>query len=84
MKKIVILSDSSRYLEYLYKLAPDSYMTDFSIITHNMGDVIASNSSFLTLFWGINMPQLEKSKDLKTVIPVFTTNSAKMPLKTCP
>ena len=60
-----LYADSSRYLEYLYKLAPDSYMTDFSIITHNMGDVIASNSSFLTLFWGINMPQLEKSKDFE-------------------
>ena len=26
----------------------------------------------------------QKVKILKTVIPVFTTNSAKMPLKTCP
>ena len=26
----------------------------------------------------------KKVKILKTVIPVFTTNSAKMPLKTCP
>ena len=54
-----------KYIEYLYKLAPDSYMTDFSILTHEMGEVIASNSSFLTLNWGINMPQLEKSKDFE-------------------
>lgn len=62
-----LYADSSRtsYIEYLYKLAPDSYMTDFSIITHNMGNVIASNSSFLTLYWAVNMPQLEKSKDFE-------------------
>lgn len=60
-----LYADSTKYIEYLYKLAPDSYMTDFSILTHNMEDVIASNSSFLTLNWGINMPQLEKSKDFE-------------------
>ena len=60
-----LYADSTKYIEYLYKLSPDSYMTDFSIITHNMGDVIASNSSFITLFWGVNMPQLEKSKDFE-------------------
>lgn len=62
-----LYADSSRtqYIEYLYKLSPDSYMTDFTIITHNMGSVIASNSSFLTLYWGVNMPQLEKSKDFE-------------------
>ena len=58
-----LYADSTKYIEYLYKLAPDSYMTDFSILTHEMGEVIASNSSFLTLNWGINMPQLEKSKE---------------------
>lgn len=60
-----LYADSTKYLEYLYKLSPDSYMTDFSIITHNMESVIASNSSFLTLYWGINMPQIEKSKDFE-------------------
>lgn len=60
-----LYADSTRYIEYLYKLAPDSYEADFTIITHNMGDVIASNSSFLNLFWSINMPQLEKSKDFE-------------------
>ena len=60
-----LYADSAKYIEYRYTLAPDSYMADFSIITRNMGDVIASNSSFLTLFWGVNMPQLEKSKDFE-------------------
>lgn len=60
-----LYADSTKYIEYQYSLAPDSYMVDFNIITHNMGDVIASNSSFLTLNWGVNMPQLEKSKDFE-------------------
>lgn len=60
-----LYADSTKYIEYLYRLAPDSYMADFSIITRDMGDVIASNSSFLTLTWGVNMPQLEKSKDFE-------------------
>lgn len=60
-----LYSEENSYVEFLYKLAPDSYMVDFSINTHNMGNIIASNSSFLTLFWGVNMPQLEKSKDFE-------------------
>lgn len=60
-----LYANPNSYVEFLYKLAPGSYMVDFSINTHNMGDVIASNSSFLTLFWGVDMPQLEKSKDFE-------------------
>lgn len=60
-----LYADSSKYLEYRYTLAPDSYMIDFDIITHGMNDVIASNSSFLTFAWQLNMPQLEKSKDFE-------------------
>lgn len=60
-----LFSEENKYVEFIYKLAPDSYMADFSIRTYNMNDVIASNSSFLTLFWGVDMPQLEKSKDFE-------------------
>ncbi len=60
-----LYATSDKYIEYQYTLSPDSYIVDFNIITHNMGDVIATNSSFLTLNWGINMPQLEKSKDFE-------------------
>lgn len=60
-----LFSEENKYVEFIYKLTPDSYMADFSIRTYNMDDVIASNSSFLTLFWGVDMPQLEKSKDFE-------------------
>lgn len=60
-----LFSGEDKYIEFLYKLAPDSYMVDFDINTHNMTNVIDANSSFLTLFWSVNMPQLEKSKDFE-------------------
>lgn len=60
-----LISEEGKYIEYLYTLSPDSYIVDFSIHTQNMNDVIAANSSFLTLFWGVDMPQLEKSKDFE-------------------
>ena len=58
--------DESKYLEFEYKLAPDSYMVDFKINTYNLNDVIASNTNFLTLYWGVDMPQLEKSRDFES------------------
>lgn len=60
-----LYAGEDKYLEYLYTLAPDSYMLKLNIRTHNLGDIIAANSSFLTLFWGVDMPQLEKSKDFE-------------------
>ena len=58
--------DENNYLEFVYKLAPDSYMVDFNINTYNLNDVIASNTNFLTLYWGVDMPQLEKSRDFES------------------
>lgn len=57
--------DENKYLEFEYKLTPDSYMVDFNINTYNLNDVIASNTNFLSLYWGVEMPQLEKSKDFE-------------------
>lgn len=58
--------DENKYLEFEYKLAPDSYMVNFNINTYNLNDVIASNTNFLTLYWGVDMPQLEKSRDFES------------------
>ena len=57
--------DSTRYLEFVYRLAPDTYMVDFSINACHLNDVIAANTNFLTLHWNMEMPQLEKSKDFE-------------------
>ena len=58
--------DEDRYLEFMYRLGRDTYMMDFSINAHNLNDVIASNTSSLTLHWGVEMPQLEKSKEFES------------------
>ena len=55
----------TKYLEYQYTLSPNSYKVGFNIITKGLNDIIATSSSFLTLNWAIDMPQLEKSKDFE-------------------
>ena len=57
--------EADKYLEFVYRLAPDSYMVDFSINAHHLNDVIAANTNFLTLHWDVEMPQLEKSKEFE-------------------
>jgi YidC/Oxa1 family membrane protein insertase len=54
-----------KYLEFRYTLRPDSYQVEFTITTHHLNDIIASQTNFLALHWGLNMPQLEKSKDFE-------------------
>lgn len=58
--------EENKYLEFEYRLAPDSYMVDFNINTYNLNDVIAANTNFLTLYWKVDMPQLEKSRDFES------------------
>lgn len=58
--------NEDKYLEFEYRLAPDSYMVDFNINTYNLNDIIASNTNFLTLYWKVDMPQLEKSRDFES------------------
>lgn len=60
-----LFAGEDSYIEYFYSMEPDSYMVNFDIRTHNMDNVIASNSSFITLNWKVDMPQLEKSKDFE-------------------
>ena len=57
--------EEDKYLEFAYRLAPDSYMVDFSINAHNLNNIIAANTNFLTLHWDVEMPQLEKSKEFE-------------------
>ncbi|MFR7877047.1 MAG: membrane protein insertase YidC [Butyricimonas paravirosa] len=57
--------DENKYLEFS-TISPGSYMVDFNINTYNLNDVIASNTNFLTLYWGVDMPQLEKSRDFES------------------
>lgn len=57
--------EADKYLEYIYTLPKDSYKVDFKIKAYNLGDVVSSNSAFITMNWGVTMTQLEKSKDFE-------------------
>lgn len=60
-----LMVDESSYIAYRYTINPGSYMVDFDIQLQNMESYIDMNSSFITLNWGVHMPQLEKSKDFE-------------------
>lgn len=55
-------ADSGRYIEYVYTLARDKYMVDFSINFVSLEGIIASNQSSLTLNWKMYIPQKEKGR----------------------
>jgi len=50
------------YLAFTYQLPEDSYMVDFSMTPHQMGDIIGKNQASLDLNWELDMPKLEKSR----------------------
>ena len=52
-----------RYIEYVYTLAPNTYLMDFNIRFHGMNQVIPNNYTELDLEWDMNSPRLEKSED---------------------
>ncbi|MDR1415426.1 MAG: membrane protein insertase YidC, partial [Odoribacteraceae bacterium] len=53
------------FLEFRYALPEDSYELGFTITTRGLEGVIASQTTFLNLQWGVNMPSLEKSRDFE-------------------
>lgn len=55
--------DKSRYIEYIYGLKGDSYLVNYKINVVGLQDIIASNTSDLTLRWGMKTPTQEKSID---------------------
>jgi YidC/Oxa1 family membrane protein insertase len=53
---------SNKYIEYIYKLNPESYMMNFSIHMINMDSIIPQNSSTIDLKWKFYMLCQEKTK----------------------
>ncbi len=51
-----------RYIEYIYSLAPDNYMVDFSMRFVNMSELLAQNNNFIDLNWNIFVPQQEMGR----------------------
>jgi YidC/Oxa1 family membrane protein insertase len=54
--------DEEKYIEYVYKLKPSSYMIDFKIYLVNLDDIIAQNTSALNFNWKQLIPCLEMVK----------------------
>ncbi len=55
-------SSQGGYVEYTYTLYPDNYMIDFGTQFVRLDDVIAKNSSNITLDWKMYIPQQEKGR----------------------
>ncbi|MDP4188408.1 MAG: membrane protein insertase YidC [Bacteroidota bacterium] len=53
-------STKSRYIEYVYSLAPNSYMVNFKINLQGMNKVFPANQNTLDLKWDVFVPRLEK------------------------
>lgn len=64
-KQAVLRLDAGegRYIDFIYTVKPNSYVVDFDIKMNNMDQLIAQNSSYLDLFWEIDMPQQEIGRD---------------------
>lgn len=50
------------YLAYRYELPADSYMVNFEMTPHNIGEVIGKNQTSLSLVWTAEMPKQEKGR----------------------
>ncbi len=55
--------DSSRFIEYEYTLAPDSYVVDFNVNIKGLGKTISSNTGAIDLKWESYIKSLEKGFD---------------------
>jgi len=60
--KLRLNADSGKYIEYVYTLAPDKYMVDFSVNFVSLEGIIASNQNSLTLDWRMYIPQKEQGR----------------------
>ncbi|MGL5683215.1 MAG: membrane protein insertase YidC [Marinifilaceae bacterium] len=60
-----LMVNENSYIAYNYTLQPNSYAVDFDIEVRNMENYLDMNTSVLNLTWGVDMPQLEKSKDFE-------------------
>ncbi len=55
-----LYASEESYIEYVYSLAPDSYMVDFNINLVGMEDYLGSGASFIDLYWEIDLPGQER------------------------
>ena len=56
-----LYAGTNRYIEYLYTLSGDSYITDFSLNTVGMNQIIPQNINQFELDWAMDIPRVEKN-----------------------
>ncbi|MBT6765325.1 MAG: membrane protein insertase YidC [Candidatus Cloacimonetes bacterium] len=54
---------NDRFIEFVYRLEPNSYMLDFEINIVGIKDIIAGNSSYIDLNWDYFVTGQEKGRD---------------------
>ena len=49
-------------IDFVYRLHPDDYMVDFTIVPHNLRNYLTSGTNSLDIVWAQKMRQLEKGR----------------------
>lgn len=60
-----LYAEPDKYLEYAYRLDPDSLMLKLNINFVGLRDIISDNSNYLTLNWDCNIHAQEKGVDFE-------------------
>lgn len=55
-----LYAGEDRYIEFVYSLAPDSYMVDFDINLVGMDQLLGAGANFIDLRWEIDVPGQER------------------------
>jgi YidC/Oxa1 family membrane protein insertase len=55
-----LYAGENRYIEYLYSLAPNSYLVDFTVNLVGMDQVLGTGTSYVDLLWQIDVPGQER------------------------
>ena len=56
-----LYAGSNRYIEYLYTLPAESYLTDFNLNTVGMNQIVPQNTNHFELNWAMNVSRVEKN-----------------------
>lgn len=52
---------NNRYIDYVYTITHNSYVVDYQIKMHNMGDLVKTNSGYLSFNFNFDVPRQERA-----------------------
>ena len=61
-KKVIFRLEASvgKYIDFVYKLKPNSYAIDFDIVINGLEQELSANRNYLAIDWSMFIPQQEK------------------------